>query len=66
MYAAPGRPLHDPKGDRSFIASLKRHLAEHVPVYEEDAWVNDRASRDVPQRCSGSSRRPLSGRGSDG
>ena len=46
MYARPGGPLHDPKGDRAFISSLKRHLAPHVRVLEEHAWINDRRFAD--------------------
>jgi uncharacterized protein (UPF0261 family) len=41
MYAREGRPLHDPASDRAFVTSLRRHLAPHVRVIEERAWIND-------------------------
>ena len=41
MYAKPGGPLHDAKGDRAFIASLTKHLRSDVRLLEEDAWIND-------------------------
>jgi uncharacterized protein (UPF0261 family) len=41
MYAKPGGPLHDAKGDRAFISSLTSHLQPDVRVLEEDAWIND-------------------------
>lgn len=46
MYARAGRPLHDPKSDLAFVSSLKRHLAPHVRVFEERAWINDEAFAD--------------------
>ena len=52
MYARPGGPLHDPKGDRAFISSLKRHLAPHVRILEERAWMNDRRFADRAANCS--------------
>jgi uncharacterized protein (UPF0261 family) len=41
MYARPGGPLHDERGDRAFAASLRRHVVSRVRVLEEDAWIND-------------------------
>ncbi len=41
MYAKPGGPLHDPKGDCAFIASLTHNLKPSIRVLEEDAWIND-------------------------
>jgi uncharacterized protein (UPF0261 family) len=41
MYACAGRPLHDPRSDAAFVASLKRHIRPGIPVLEDDAWIND-------------------------
>ena len=41
MYAKPGGPLHDAKGDRMFVSALTRTLKPHVRVLEEDTWIND-------------------------
>lgn len=41
MYAKPGGPLHDAKGDHMFISALTRGLKPHIRVFEEDAWIND-------------------------
>ena len=41
MYAKPGGPLYDAKGDRIFISALTRGLKPHIRVLEQDAWIND-------------------------
>jgi uncharacterized protein (UPF0261 family) len=41
MYAKPGGPLHDAKGDRAFISALTHNLKPSIRVLEEDAWIND-------------------------
>ena len=41
MYAKPGGPLHDARGDRIFISALTRGLSLYIRVFEEDAWIND-------------------------
>lgn len=41
MYCHEGEALHDPEGDKIFIASLKKHLKSQIQVVEVDAHIND-------------------------
>jgi uncharacterized protein (UPF0261 family) len=41
MYAKPGGPLYDGKGDQAFISALTRNLKPSIRVLEQDAWIND-------------------------
>jgi len=40
-FAKPGRPFHNPEGDKAFIEGLKRHLKPRVRVLEVDAFISD-------------------------
>ena len=41
MYTRPGDALHDPKGNRVFINSLKKNLGPQVALDEIDCHIND-------------------------
>ena len=41
MYAGPGGPLRDARGDAEFIRAIKSRLSSRVRVVEQDAHIND-------------------------
>jgi uncharacterized protein (UPF0261 family) len=41
MYAGPGGPLRDVRGDAEFIRVIETHLSSGVRVVERDAHIND-------------------------
>jgi uncharacterized protein (UPF0261 family) len=46
-YGIAGGPLHDPAGDRAFLAALKQALPPGVALEEHDAAAEDPAFVDA-------------------